>query len=277
VALVSKALKTKTEKGPATKAGEGEDETDQNVIAALARGLSVIRAFSGQREHLTLAEVSKIVFLPRATVRRCLITLNSLGYVESDGKYFRLTPQILTLSQAYFSSSPLPRIAQRYIEQISEEVNDSCSASVLIGDEVIYVARSTLRRASSVQRGIGQSLPAYCTSMGRVLLAARSDEELDEYFSRVQLKKFTHNTITEVAALRKVIMQVRRDDFCIISGEFEHNLCAIAVPVRNASGRTIAAAHISSEPSRTSNELMKSTYLPALRRIVSEMGRLLQD
>jgi IclR family pca regulon transcriptional regulator len=197
--------------------------------------------------------------------------------VETNGKYFRLTPQVLTLAQAYFASSPLPRIAQRYIEQVSEEVNDSCSVSVLIGDEVIYVARSTLRRASSVQRGIGQSLPAYCTSMGRVLLAARTDEELNEYFGRVQFKKFTHKTITDVAELRKVIEQVREDDYCVINGEFEHTLRAIAIPLRNSSGRTVAAVHISSESARTSTELMKSTYLPALRRAASEMGRLLID
>ncbi len=269
-----KGSKTKIEPEQADAQGE---ETDHNIIAALGRGLSVIRAFAGQREHLTLAEVSKLVFLPRATVRRCLITLNSLGYVETDGKYFRLTPQILTLSQAYFSSSPLPRIAQRYIEQVSEEVNDSCSVSVMIGGEVIYVARSTLRRASSVQRGIGQTLPAYCTSMGRVLLAMKTDEELDDYFRRVQFKKFTHKTVTDVQELREVIEQVRRDDYSIINGEFEHNLCAVAVPVRNTSGRTVAAAHISSEATRTSTELIKSAYLPALRRAVSEMGRLLID
>lgn len=274
--MVTRGGKAKAEPQAGSAATE-EKETDHNTIAALARGLSVIRAFAGQREHLTLAEVSKLVFLPRATVRRCLITLNSLGYVESDGKYFRLTPQVLTLSQAYFSSSPLPRIAQRYIEQISEEVNDSCSVSVMIGDEVIYVARSTLRRASSVQRGIGQSLPAYCTSMGRVLLATKTDQELDDYFQRVQLKKFTHRTITDVPALREIIEQVRLEDYSIINGEFEHNLCAVAIPVRNASGRTVAAAHISSESTRTSTELMKSTYLPALRRAASEMGRLLID
>jgi len=249
--------------------------TDNNYIAALARGLAVMRSFAGQRNQMTMAEIAKLVGLPRATVRRCLITLSSLGYIDTNGKYYRLTPQVLTLSQAYFSSNPLPRVAQPYIEQVSEAVGESCSVSVLTGDEVIYVARSTRKRAASVHRDVGQNLPAFCTSMGRVLLANLEDAELDRYFKRVTLKKFTHETVADEATLRGILELVRRREFCLIDGELEHNLRSIAVPVRNSVGKVIAAAHISTEADRSPKEKVRNEFLPVLRMAVSRMRPLL--
>jgi IclR family pca regulon transcriptional regulator len=254
---------------------EPNGSTDNNYIAALARGLAVMRSFAGQRNQLTMAEIAKLVGLPRATVRRCLITLTALGYIDTTGKYYRLTPQVLTLSQAYFSSNPLPRVAQPYIEQVSEAVGESCSVSVLTGDEVIYVARSTRKRAASVHRDIGQNLPAYCTSMGRVLLANLEDTDLDAYFKRVTLKKFTHDTVVDEATLRGILEQVRRREFCLIDGELEHNLRAIAVPVRNSLGKVIAAAHISTEADRTPKDKIRNEFLPVLRTAVSQMRPML--
>jgi IclR family pca regulon transcriptional regulator len=248
---------------------------DKNYIAALARGLSVIRAFAYQRDQLTLAEISRLVDLPRATVRRCLITLNALNYVESDGKYFSLTPKVLTLSQAYFSSSPLPHIARPYIEQVSNAVGESCSVSVLASDEVIYIARSARKRSASIQREVGVNLPAYCTSMGRVLLASLAPADLDTYFRRVTLRKFNAKTVTDEAELRAILDQIRHDDYAIIDGELEPNLRAIAVPVRNMSGRTVAACHISSDAGRVTTEKMQTAYLPPLRDAVASIRRAL--
>jgi IclR family transcriptional regulator, pca regulon regulatory protein len=248
---------------------------DKNYIAALARGLSVIRAFAYQRDQLTLAEISRLVDLPRATVRRCLITLNALNYVDSDGKYFSLTPKVLTLSQAYFSSSPLPHIARPYIEQVSASVGESCSVSVLASDEVIYIARSSRKRSASIQREVGVNLPAYCTSMGRVLLSALAPDELDTYFRRVVLRKFNANTVTDETALRTILDQVRHDDYATIDGELEPNLRAIAVPVRNMSGRIVAACHISTDASRVSKEKMQASFLPPLRDAVANIRRAL--
>ncbi len=272
---MNKQAKSDTERTAAVVGNDGASLADQNYIVALARGISVMRSFARHRDRLTLAEISKLVDLPRATVRRCLITLNALGYVETDGKYFRLTPQVLTLSQAYFSSNPLPRIAQRFIEQVSERVGESCSLSVLTGDEVIYVARSTLKRAASVHRDVGQNLPAYCTSMGRILLASLEDAELNAYFKRVVLQKFTHQTVTDERKLRRLLDQIRRDDFCLIDGELEHDLRAIAVPVRNAMGKVVAALHISTQATRVNKERMEAEFLPALRGAVSEIRPLL--
>jgi IclR family pca regulon transcriptional regulator len=272
----AKILKSPASGAPDLTHGDNQDDAaDSNYIAALARGLSVMRCFAGQRNQLTMAEIAKLVGLPRATVRRCLITLSALGYIDTNGKYYRLTPQVLTLSQAYFSSNALPRVAQPFIEQVSETLGESCSVSVLTGDEVIYVARSMRKRAASIHRDIGQNLPAYCTSMGRVLLASLGEAELDAYFKRVTLKKFTPETIADEASLRGILDLVRKREFCIIDGELEHNLRAVAIPVRNSTGKVIAAAHISTEASRVAKEKIRLEYLPVLRAAVSQMRPML--
>jgi IclR family pca regulon transcriptional regulator len=247
----------------------------RDQITALARGLAVIRAFSGHDEHMTLAEIAKIVDLPRATVRRCLLTLEALGYVEMRGKFFRLAPQVLTLAQAYLSSSLLPRVALPFLERLSEALGESCSVSVLHGEQVIYVARSTRKRLGSLHRDVGTHLPAYCTSMGRVLLAYLPESELDAYFKHAALKPFTRFTVTDEKALRDILAEIRRREFCVIDQELELDLRGIAVPLRNASGRVVAAMNASTQASRTGNKQMTDIFIPALRGAATERRPLL--
>ncbi|HMA51608.1 MAG TPA: IclR family transcriptional regulator C-terminal domain-containing protein [Magnetospirillaceae bacterium] len=257
-------------------ADESDDEAvDRNHLKVLERGLAVMRAFNGQRGQLTVAEMARVVELPRATVRRCLLTLTTLGYVASDGRYFRLTPQVLTLAQAYLSSSLLPRVSQSFIEQVSEQLNESCSVSILSGESVIYVARSSRKRPASVHRDVGTHLPAYCTSMGRVLLAHLPPAELDAYFARVALKKFTPATLVDEPQLRVELDKVRNEGVCIIDSELEFNLRAIAVPVYDNAGNIAAAMHVSTEASRVSVEQLRENFLPVLRQAVSHMRLLL--
>jgi IclR family pca regulon transcriptional regulator len=208
-------------------------------------------------------------------VRRCLLTLNALGYIEANGKYFRLTPQVLTLSQAYFSSSPLPYVAQPHIERVSESVSESCSISVLTGDEIVYVARSSRKRQASIHREVGVNLPAYCTSMGRVLLANLAPEDLDIYFSRVELKKFNHKTINDEATLRKLLAQVRKDDFCVIDGELEPDLRAIAIPVRDSTGQVVAAMNVSNGVNRMTSRQLENQVLPVMRQAAAKIRNAL--
>lgn len=248
---------------------------ERSFIAAIERGLSVMRAFQNQSDRLTLSDVARLVDLPRATARRCLLTLRALGYVESQGRYFSLSPQVLTLAQAYLSSSPLPRIAQSSLERVSEILGESCSLSLLHGDEAIYVARSTRKRIGSLHRDVGSHLPAHCTSMGRVLLAALSDTDLNSYFSIARLERFTPWTLTDQNELRKCIDKVRVRGYCIVDQELELELRSIAIPVLNASGRTIAALNVSAQASRTTKKHLVEKYLPVLREAARDMRPLL--
>ncbi len=181
----------------------------RDYVEALARGLAVMKAFREQADRLTLSDVARLTRLSRASVRRSLLTLQALGYVESQGRYFSLSPQVLTLAQAYLSSSPVPRVAQSFLEKVSETLGESCSLSILHHDEVIYIARSARKRIGSLHRDVGTHLPAHCTSMGRVLLAALSDAELDAFLNATELASFTRYTIVDRSQFRS---RTRREE-----------------------------------------------------------------
>ena len=244
-------------------------------VESLARGLAVMRAFREQSDRLTLSDVSRITGLSRASVRRSLLTLQALGYAESSGRYFSLSPQVLTLAQAYLSSSPVPRVAQSFLERVSERLGESCSLSILHHDEVIYIARSARKRIGSLHRDVGTHLPAHCTSMGRVLLAALSDRELDAFLAKTVLESFTRNTIIDKDRLRAVLDRVRRDTYCVVDEELEIDLRTLAVPIHNASGRVIAAMNIGARASQTGRKQMLDEFLPVMRDAAANMRPLL--
>ena len=247
----------------------------RSYVTALARGLAVLRAFDEQNAQLTLSDVARIVDLPRASARRALLTLQALGYVESNGRGFSLSPQVLTLARAYLASSPVPRVAQGFIENVSETLGESCSLSVLHDDEVIYIARSTRKRIGSLHRDVGAHLPAHCTSMGRVLLAALPDTEREAFLARVNLEAFTPYTVTDRKELNALLERTRRNGYCLVDQELEIDLRSIAVPVRNASGRVIAAMNVSAQASRTPRKMLSEKFLPALRDAAMKMRPLL--
>src|SRR5437588_3761861 len=170
--------------------------TDRSYVTALARGLSVLKSFDEENDRLTLSEVARIAEIPRASARRALLTLQSLGYVNSDGRLFSLSPQVLTLARAYLASSPVPRIAHGFLETLSDSLGESCSLSILHDDEAIYIARSARKRIGSLHRDVGAHLPAHCTSMGRVLLGALGDAELERYLAAAEMTRYTPHTVT---------------------------------------------------------------------------------
>lgn len=254
---------------------EEDPAESRNYVTALARGLAVIRAFGGDNQQMTLSDVARIANLPRATVRRCLLTLQTLGYVDTNGRFFSLSPQVLTLAQAYLRSSVLPRVAQPFLERVSDQTGESCSISILHGEEVIYVARSSRKRIASLHRDVGTHLPAHCTSMGRVLLAALPPGELDRFLRRATLGSFTPYTITDQSRLRQVLERVAREGYCIVDQELEIDLRSLAVPVRNGTGRVVAALNVSTQSGRTTHEHLVQKLLPIMRNTAAEMRPLL--
>jgi IclR family transcriptional regulator, pca regulon regulatory protein len=250
---------------------------DPNFMTSLARGLAVIRGFSNQKKRMTIADLSRRTGIPRAAVRRCLYTLARLGYVNSDDSGgFSLSPTILTLGHTYFSSSSLTTAAQPILDRLSSQVQESCSLAVLEGDEILYVARSSAApRIMSIDLGIGSRLPAYCTSMGRVLLAGLPPEALDAYLSRVSLVKHTEHTVTSSAELRRVLDEVRATGYAIVDQELEINLRSVAAPVQDPAGRVVAAMNIGTPIQRVSPDDIKTTILPALLAATRELSLLI--
>ncbi len=233
-------------------------------VQSLARGLSVIKAFGETTPELTLSEVARATGLTRAAARRFLITLADLGYVRTDGRLYSLSPRVLELGYAYLSSLSLPDVAYPHLERLVAEVHESASVSVLEADEIVYVARVPTTRIMRVTIAIGTRFPAYCTSMGRVLLAGLPPEDLAARLAEAELPRRTARTITSPATLRRELDRVRAQGFAIVDQELEEGLRSIAVPIRDRDGRVIAATNVSSHVSRTSVETARRVLLPPL-------------
>jgi IclR family pca regulon transcriptional regulator len=242
-----------------------------DFVQSLERGLAVIRAFDRDHPELTLSEVAAATGVTRAAARRFLLTLAELGYVRADGRYFSLTARVLELGYAYLSSLSLPEVAEPHLETLVAEVNESSSISVLDGMDVVYVARVPTSRIMTVVISVGTRFPAYATSMGRVLLAGRTEPELDAYLAAVELRPLTTRTVSSVAALRGEISRVRAQGFALVNQELEDGLRAIAAPVRDRTGRIIAALNISANATRTSLEVMRRDLLPPLLKTAARI------
>jgi IclR family pca regulon transcriptional regulator len=258
-----------------------------DFVVSLARGLDIIKAFGTSERNserpsnmrppdaLTLSEVAERTGLARAVVRRFLYTLVELGYVITDGKYFRLTAKILDLGYAYLSSFSLPKIAERFLEEVTLETKESSSASVLDGDEIVYVARVQTRRIMSVSLSIGSRLPAFCTSMGRVLLAHLPAEMLENYLKVTKFQRFTEKTISDPEALRKELSSVFKQGYALVDQELEIGLRSLAVPVFAGGGRAVAAINIGTQAARISKSEVLQQFLPVLRKAAKNISSCL--
>ena len=243
-----------------------------NYMTSLARGLEVMRGFSRER-RMSIAQLARKTGIPRASVRRCLYTLAQLGYVGSDdGRNYALRPKVLGLGHAYLSSTPLVVAAQPFLDRVSEAVNESCSLATLDGEDILYLARSVTSRIISVTLNVGSRLPAHCTSIGYVLLAALPPRELDAWLAGAELKAFTERTVTSREKLREQLEQVRQADYAIADRLMEIAVRSIAVPVRNAAGTVVAGMNVIVEAGRVSLRDMRTLYLPQLQSAAAELG-----
>ena len=240
---------------------------DREFVTALARGLSVIQAFDRDHPELTLSEAAARTGLNVATVRRCLLTLERLGYVGVQGRKFLLRPKIVTLGSAYLNSVRVEEIIQPILREIVAQDGDSASLAVLDGDDILYLANSAAKRLVRLTAGVGTRFPAYATSMGRILLADLPPEELDGYLARVDLKPLTPATITNRAMLAARIAQAKADGYVLVQDELEDGLSAVAVPVIR-SGRAVAAVNCSGY--RRSNDKKRTRARVALLRDAAE-------
>ncbi|HEY2399707.1 MAG TPA: IclR family transcriptional regulator C-terminal domain-containing protein [Steroidobacteraceae bacterium] len=245
---------------------------DPDFMTSLARGLHVIRAFAGVDRRLTIADVSRATGLTRAVVRRCLYTLKELGYAGTDGRMYFLQPRILNLGYSYLSTAPVPIAAQPVLEEMSETLGEASSVAVLDDGAVVYVGRAATKRIMSVTLGVGSRLPAYCTALGRVLLAHLTDEQVGIELSKVDWTQHTKHTVTSRSRLEELLVEVRQDGYAINDQELEIGLRSIAVPVRNVVGTVVAAMNVSSQASRVSRRELVERCLPILRNAADKLS-----
>jgi IclR family transcriptional regulator, pca regulon regulatory protein len=250
---------------------------DPNFMTSLARGLAVIQAFSERDRRQTISQLSVKTGLSRAAVRRCVYTLVKLGFAGTDdGRHFHLRPRVLTLGHAYISSMPLASAAQPVLEHLSHLLHESSSIATLDGLEIIYVARASATRIMSIDLGVGSRLPAFCTSMGRVLLANLPPEELESCLARIEYTPHTDRTVTNAEKLRQVLRSVQRNEYAIVDQELELGLRSMAVPIRNPMGKVVAALNVGAHAQRVSIQELQNRFLPHLQAAAQEFSMLLR-
>lgn len=245
-------------------------------MGGLAKGLAMIETFTADRPRQSISEAAAASGLDRATARRCLLTLTRHGYADWDGKFFTLTPRVLRLGTACLATMPLPQIMQPLLDALSDRIGQSSSVSILDGAEILYVARAAQKKVMSISLMPGSRLPAHCTSMGRVLLAARPEAEALAILSAQPLQARTPRTLTDPGAIMAELARVRAQGFAIIDHEVELGLRSIAVPLISVHGKVVAALNVGVAAVQDTPKELAPTYLEALLEVQASARPMLR-
>jgi IclR family transcriptional regulator, pca regulon regulatory protein len=240
-------------------------------VRAIARGFAVVEALGRPPGRHTLSEVAVIADINRATARRVLATLVALKYCEADGRYFSLRPRALGLGLSYLNALPYWGYAQRALEDLRNEIGESCALAVLDETEIVYALRLPARRILSANLGIGSRLPAHLVSLGRVMLASLPRDERTAYLQSVDLTAVTARTVTDAGVLDRQLDLVEAQGHAWVDGELDPAICGIAVPLRDHAGRVVAAISINTISGMTSEAQAKKKFLVPLKRTAQDI------
>jgi IclR family transcriptional regulator, pca regulon regulatory protein len=255
--------------------GEADNRGATDFIESLDRGLRVLELFGGGQQPMTLSDLAKAADLPRATARRILFTLERAGFVASDGKLFRLTPRVLVLASAYLASNHVVSVLQPALDKLSADAQEISSMAILDGSDAVFIARASPTRVFSSGIDIGYRLPAFCTSVGRVLLSRLSDDELAAALQAMDLAPLTPFTVTDKKRLLQAIRSDRAQDYSLVDREAEPGFRSISVPVRRYDGTIVAAINMGAHVDRVSASEMIERFLPPLREAAASVKSLL--
>ncbi len=254
---------------------DGGNRGGTDFIESLDRGLRVLEVFGGSRQPMTLSDLAKAADLPRATARRILFTLERAGFVATDGKLFRLMPRVLVLASAYLASNHVVSVLQPALDRLSGEAQEISSMAILDGNDVVFIARASPTRIFSAGIDIGYRLPAFCTSVGRVLLSQLSDDELAASLDKMDLAPLTQLTVTDKKLLQKTIIADRAQGYSLVDREAEPGFRSISVPIRRYDGAIVAAINMGAHVDRVSSAEMIERFLPRLREAAASVKSML--
>lgn len=252
-------------------------EARPDYVQSLERGLRVLTTFSAEAPELSLSDVARRTGLKRATSRRILLTLEELGYVASNGRRFSLRPRALDVGYAYLSTMPVAEIAIPFMEELSRHFNESSSVAVLDGTDIVYIARVQANRIMSINLAVGSRLPAYATSMGRVLLAWLTPVELDAYFATARLATLTERTVAREERLREILAEVRARGWALTDQELEDGVRSVAAPLLARDRRAVAAMNMSTHAGRVSLARLRDEFVPRLLEAAEGVSRALRS
>jgi IclR family transcriptional regulator, pca regulon regulatory protein len=257
---------------PADAERRSESGLGPDFSEALARGLAVIGAFGVERAPLTLSDIARRVDLPRATTRRALYTLTHLGFAESDGKLYRLTPKVLTLAGSFLLSNQIASVLQPACDQLCGEFGEAVSCAMLDGDDVVMVAHASPQRLMGMGAGIGFRVKAFCSALGRVLLAGLADDALERFLDELRPTAVTAATLTDKAALRRKILKVRERGYALVDQEAEAGFRSLAVPIRRYDGRMAVAMNVGLRVESADLDTLTKVHVPRLQQIAGDIA-----
>lgn len=249
-----------------------DDENGRDHVTSLERGLSVMEILAANPRGLTLTETAEKAGLTRAGARRFLLTLAATGYAVQVGRNFSLSPRLLAQARIWLHGVPLWTFAEPFMKETAAKLHESCSAAILSGEDMVYVARVPGPRIIAVDLQVGAHLPAFCTAMGRVLLSGLSGPELDAFLGRATFEQRTPKTITDAAKLSEIIAAVRKNGYALVDEELEIGLRSIAVPLRDRSGAVVASINVSTQSTRHTPAEMEAEILPILKQTAARIS-----
>ena len=251
------------------------EHSNRDFVTSLAKGLRVLRSFNQDTERMTVSDIAKVTELTRAGARRLLLTMHALGYMQTDGKYYSLSPKVLELGFSYLSSQSWLSVASPFLERLRDELNEAVSVTVLEDTDVVYVARFQTDQVMTIAMDIGAQKPAYCTAMGRVLMGALPETKVRELLLKSDIKAYTSRTLTDIQDLTSEICKVKNQGYCLIDRELEDTLVAISVPITNCYGKTLAAVNVCGHPGNLSLEELETRCLTALKNAAEKISKVL--
>src|SRR6478609_6270100 len=251
------------------------DERATDFVESLDRGLRLLKTFGTTSGPMTLSDLARAADLPRATARRILFTLERGGFVSTDGKLFALTPHVLTLAASFLRSSQVVTVLQPVLDRIATSAQEISSLAVLDGEEAVFIARGSPARVFSAGLDIGYRLPAFCTSVGRVMLGQFDDADLAQRLTKMKREPMTPHTVIDPKRLCAAIIADRAQGYSLVDREAEPGFRSISVPVRRYDGSIVAAINMGAHVDRVSSAEMIERFLPRLREAAASVKSLL--
>ena len=250
---------------------EKNPRNDGEYLNSLARRLAVMRAFTREKPEMTLSELAVQTELSPAVVRRCLNTLQHLGYVGKRDKLFLLRPEVFRLGTAYTESMNLEEIVRPSLQRIRDKTNNSVALSVLSKHDVLFLVYVSTKQLTRIVAGVGTRFPAYATAAGRAIMAFEEKQKLDAYFNELKLELLTERTVSSTKALRQIFTSVRKNGFASTDGQLDFGVVSVAVPIFNEDNHVIASVSCSTASARTPEQEMIETIVPDLRVAAKEI------
>lgn len=247
------------------------------MLKSLSRGVQVLQCFTPDTPSLPLTTIAATLGVPKGSAFRLVSTLEQLGFLQQDpeSKRYRLGVKVLTLGQSCLSGMVWPDVALPHLEELAKATRESASMAILDDLEVVYVARASIRRVMSSNLFVGSRLPAYCTSLGKVLLAHLEQDELREFLNVVDFQPYTPFTVASADDLQDSLATIRRQGYAISDRELDLTLRSIAAPVRDATGAVVAAINVSTFASRVPTEELEVHIIPRLLEAANTISNAL--